>query len=358
LDASPEYIGNYRILGKLGKGGMGDIYKAMQEPLNRVVALKVLPPQLSRDDEFSKRFEVEAKAISLLEHQNIVNIYEYGDGDGHRFIAMQFVDGMDLGSYIAEHKRVAVPDIISFSKQICRGLKYAHSRSVIHRDIKPQNILLDKNKTIHISDFGIAKIFSTSEITMTGSTIGTPEYMSPEQAQGKKIDAQSDIYSLGVLMYEMLTGKPPFLANNSMAVAYKQVHETPTPPSAKRKDTPKLLELIILKALKKDKRERYSSAEELLNDLDKVNLQERAERPTVRLNSQPPTTKTQKTAGPKTQKDRRIVERRGKTDRRYGGFADAPFFSGEYWAMMAKTQWLTWMALAALGTAFLLHVKH
>jgi len=343
-DKLPESIGNYRIVGRIGKGGMGDIYKAEQEPLKRAVALKVLPPQFLRDDEFAKRFEAEAKAVSMLEHQNVVSIYEYGDADGYRFIAMQFIDGMDLGKYISETKRVAIADIIDFSKQICRGLRYAHSHKIVHRDIKPQNILLDKNKVVHITDFGIAKIFSSTNITMTGSTIGTPEYMSPEQAQGKTIDTQSDIYSLGILMYEMLTGAPPFIANNAMAVAYKQVHDTPIPPSAKRKDTPKLLELIILKALKKDKRERYGSVEELLIHLDKVDPAERADNTTVRMSTAAKTEKKEPDA-----EDRRIVDRR-----RTG--IDSPITSKDYWVTMAKAQWLTWIAIAGLGTAFVLHI--
>lgn len=352
VDLEPSFIGNYKIIGKLGKGGMGDIYKAVQEPLNRVVALKVLPPQLSRDEEFAKRFEIEAKAISLMEHQNIVSIYEYGEEDGYRFFAMQFVDGMDLGCYINENRVVAVPEIIDFSKQICRGLRYAHNRNIIHRDIKPQNILLDKNKVVHISDFGIAKMFSSIDITMTGSAVGTPEYMSPEQAQGKKLDAQTDIYSLGILMYEMLTRKPPFTANNSMAVAYKQVHEQPVPPSVKRKDTPKRLELIILKALKKEKHERYESVEELLEHLDSVDPNELADRPTVRFN---PVTRggSGKTTKQTEADDRRITDRRQTVS-----FVEAPFCSLRYWKMMVKTQWVSWLAIAGLGAALVLHLKN
>jgi len=351
IDLEPSYIGKYRIIGKLGKGGMGDIYKAMQEPLNRIVALKVLPPQLSRDEEFAKRFEIEAKAISLMEHQNIVSIYEYGEEDGYRFIAMQFVDGMDLGCYINENRVISIPEIIDFAKQICRGLRYAHSRNIIHRDIKPQNVLLDKNKNVHISDFGIAKMCSSVDITMTGSAVGTPEYMSPEQAQGKKLDAQTDIYSLGILMYEMLTRKPPFTANNSMAVAYKQVHEQPMPPSVKRKDTPKRLELIILKALKKEKHDRYESVEELLEHLDSVDPTELVERDTVRFRA--PTNSKGKTVKQDAVSERRI------TDRRHAfPSSEAPFFSIEYWHSMVKTQWLSWLAIAALAGAFLVHVKN
>jgi len=358
VDLMPASIGKYKILGKLGKGGMGDIYKAIQDKpvngvaLNRVVAIKVLPPQLARDSEFAQRFEIEAQAVSTLEHQNIVSIYEYGEDDGYRFIAMQYIDGMDLGNYIAETKVIAVSDIIDFSKQICRGLRYAHTHNVVHRDIKPQNILLDKNNVIHITDFGIAK--TVADVTVTGSTVGTPEYMSPEQAQGKKIDAQSDIYSLGIVMYEMLTRKPPFVANNSMAVAYKQVHEPPMPPSVKRKDTPKQLELIILKAIKKEKRDRYGSVEELLTHLDTVDPNERVDRQTQLFH---PSLKQESAAAAD---ERRITDRRNG-DRR-GGMLDGAnqsVFSGEYWKTMLRINWPTWLAIAALGGALAIHVfKH
>jgi len=347
-----KHIGKYKIIGKLGKGGMGDIYKAIQEPLNRIVALKVLPPQLSRDEEFAKRFKIEAKAISLMEHQNIVSIYEYGEEDGYCFIAMQYVDGMDLGCYINETRVITIPEIIDFAKQICRGLRYAHSHNIIHRDIKPQNVLLDKNKNIHISDFGIAKISESIDITMTGSAVGTPEYMSPEQAQGKKLDAQTDIYSLGILMYEMLTRKPPFTANNSMAVAYKQVHEQPMPPSVKRKDTPKRLELIILKALKKEKQDRYESVEKLLEHLDSVDPSELVERDTVRFRAATASVSS-KTTKQTDVNDRRITDRRHSFPHH-----EAPFFSLEYWRGMVRTQWLSWLAITALAGAFLIHVKN
>ncbi|MDR2692840.1 MAG: protein kinase [Chitinispirillales bacterium] len=352
LDILPAHIGPYEILGKIGKGGMGDIYKAKQKTLDRVVAIKVLPPQLSRDNEFAKRFEIEAKAISLLQHQNIVTIHECGEDDGYSYIAMQYIDGMDLGNYIAETKVIAVSDIIDFSKQICRGLLYAHHHNVVHRDIKPQNILLDKSNIIHITDFGIAKIFSTTDIdiTQTGSTVGTPEYMSPEQAQGKKIDAQSDIYSLGIVMYEMLTRKPPFTANNSMAVAYKQVHEPPIPPSFKRKDTPKQLELIILKAIKKTKRDRYESVEELLTHLDMVDPNERTDRQTQLFR---PTFKQTSASAV----DQRITDRRSG-DRRGGILSGVhqPVFSGGYWKTMLRINWPTWLTIAALGSVLLVYI--
>ncbi len=355
----PESVGHYKIIGKLGKGGMGDIYKAVQEPLNRVVALKVLAPQLSRDEEFSKRFEIEAKAISLLQHQNIVSIYEYGEEDGYRFFAMQYVDGTDLGRHIATHKVMTVEEIIDTAKQICRGLRYAHSHNIIHRDIKPQNVLLDKKGNVRLSDFGIAKIYSGTNITMIGSAVGTPEYMSPEQAQGKKLDAQTDIYSLGIVIYEMLTRKPPFMANNSMAVAYKQVHDNPVPPSLKRKDTPKRLELIVLKALKKDKRERYASVEELLDHLDSVETSEQVDRPTIQMNASAAEAENATQRHSQTELNRRITDRRYGDRRFYNPFESQTFFSKRYWGDMVKTQWVSWLMLAGLGAAFVYHLlKH
>jgi len=340
----PLQIGNYKILAKIGKGGMGDIYKALQEPLKRIVALKVLPPQLSRDPEFAKRFEIEAKAISLLQHQNIVSIYEYGEDDGLRYFAMQFVDGVDLGRRLSEHRLIPVPEVIDFTRQICRALRYAHSCDIIHRDIKPGNILIEKNGVIRLTDFGIAKIFSRTAITLTGSAVGTPEYMSPEQAQGKKLDAQTDIYSLGIVMYEMLTRKPPFSGNNPMSIAYKQVHEQPDPPSLKRKDIPKRLEMIVLKALKKDKRERYATIGELLEHLDSVDS---AEGGSLAVTTKPPTETSLN-----SDYDRRITDRRN-SERRYQKHTP---LSMVYWVDMVAQQWPLWLLCGALAAAFIIHL--
>ena len=343
----PEKIGHFRILNQIGKGGMGDIYKAVQEPLNRIVALKVLSPQLSRDEEFAKRFEIEAKAISLLQHQNIVSIFEYGEDQGLRYFAMQFVDGTDLGRYISNQKLLSVPEIIDLSKQICRGLRYAHNNNIIHRDIKPQNVLLEKNGVVRLSDFGIAKIFSGTNITMTGSAVGTPEYMSPEQAQGAKLDAQTDIYSLGIVIYEMLTRKPPFTGNSAMSVAYKQVHELPLPPSLKRKDTPKRLELIVLKAIKKAKKDRYSSIEELLDHLDSVDPDERVVRTTILFKPN-----HKKIEESDDSSERRITDRRSG-ERRNENYSPLKI---QYWLEMFRTQWITWLVLSILGISFLKHI--
>ena len=344
-DTIPLQLGHYKILSQIGKGGMGDIYKAVQEPLNRIVALKVLPPKLSRDVEFAKRFEIEAKAISLLQHQNIVSIYEYGEEGGLRYFAMQFVDGTDLGKRIAEHKPIPVNEIIDFTKQIGRALRYAHSCNIIHRDIKPGNVLIEKNGVVRLSDFGIAKIFSGTDITMTGSAVGTPEYMSPEQAQGNKLDAQTDIYSLGIVIYEMLTRRPPFFGTNPMSVAYKQVHEQPDPPSIRRKDTPKRLEMIVLKTLKKDKKERYASVEELLDHLDKVDVSDVAA-----PFSGSKTPKSVKAAN--DDYDRRITDRRSR-ERRYQSHT---LLSPVYWVDMIARQWPLWLITALLGITLIVHI--
>jgi len=354
-DWIPDYIGNYQIVELVGMGGMGVIYKAIQQGLDRTVALKVLQPQHGQDNESSARFETEARAISMLNHQNIVQIYEYGKTKDVHFFAMQFVDGENLAQRIARHDVMPLAEIMDFSKQICRGLRYAHSMNIIHRDIKPQNVLIDKNNIARLTDFGIAKIVSQSSITMTGVTVGTPEYMSPEQAEGQELTKQTDIYSLGILIFEMLTKQPPFSANNPIAVAYKQVHELPLPPSSKRKDTPKRLELIVLKTLKKRTEERYQSIEEMLNDLDSVNLDEKVNRTTVMLR----TVKENK-AAPEARGyvEKRIVDRRSG-DRRYGSTdSGGPYtiFCREYWIDLLYHDWLIIALIAILYLLFFWHL--
>jgi serine/threonine protein kinase len=354
-DWLPEKIGNFKVIEILGMGGMGVIYKGIQQHLNRVVAIKVLPPQFSQNSESSLRFESEAKAISLLQHQNIVQLFEYGlDGD-LRFFAMQYVDGENLASRIQKNRAMPLPEIIDFSKQICRGLRYAHSMNVIHRDIKPQNILIDKSNIARLTDFGIAKIMSQNDITVTGVTVGTPEYMSPEQAEGRELTIHTDIYSLGVVIYEMLTKMPPFTGNNPIAVAYKQVHEIPLPPSVKRKDTPKRLELIVLKALKKKRDDRHQTIEEMLELLDSVDLDDAVGR----------TTKVFAVSQEKQEEDKKngLTEQR-ITDRRDGhrrkmnrnrSFLD-DLRDSHYWLEFASANWPILILLAILYVIVLYHI--
>ena len=347
----PEYIGKFKILQIIGMGGMGVIYKALQESLDRVVALKVLPPQFCSNEEIAHRFEIEAKAISMLQHQNIVNIYEYGCEGGYRYFAMQFVDGQNLSTIIRNKKVISIAEIIDYSKQICRGLRYAHAQNIIHRDIKPSNILVDKENVARLSDFGIAKIFSFADFTLTGVAVGTPEYMSPEQAEGTTIDTAADIYSLGVVMYEMLTKKPPFLANNPIAIAYKHVHELPISPSVKRHDTPKRLELIILKALKKKKSERYASVAEMLDHLDSVDISELVSRPTLAF-SPKKNVSDRDTEHP----EKRITDRRGVQRRHLHKSIMSLLQDKEYWTEVLMYQWPGIVLIAGLALALIVHI--
>ncbi len=266
-------FGGYTMLEHLGKGGMGDVYRANQDGLNRIVAIKILPSLLARSPEFSERFFTEAYAISRLQHQNIVTIYDYGDVDGQKFIAMQYVQGTTLSRIIKDSKPLDFERIIGVTKQICRGLKYAHQNEIVHRDIKSGNIMIEPGDKVYISDFGIAKVIDAPSITTTGMAMGTPEYMSPEQCEGGVVDGQSDIYGLGIIIYEMVTGRPPFLADTPLAVAYKQVHDIAPLLSKKRANVPRRLELIAAKCLKKNKADRYLSADALLQDLDSAHIE-------------------------------------------------------------------------------------
>lgn len=354
-DWLPRQIGNYDILEILGMGGMGVIYRAIQKPLNRVVALKVLPPQMSGDNESSLRFESEAKAISMLQHQNIVQMYDYGEENGCRYFTMQYIDGENLAAKIAGKKPMDLAEIVDYSKQVGRGLRYAHSMGIIHRDIKPQNVLIDKKKVARLSDFGIAKLVSQNDITMAGVTVGTPEYMSPEQASGQDLSIQTDVYSMGIVIYEMLTKRPPFLANNPVAVAYKQVHEIPLPPSVLRKDTPKRLELIVLKALKKELSDRYFSVDEMLDNLDSVDINERVGHTTMRFRSgiSAPTPKAAVGLS-----EKRITDRRGGNRRRLGYEKTGPWVivDPEFWIYTVKQQWLSLCVAVGVGVVLALHL--
>ncbi|GEM_PF-2775077 len=301
-EVAEKRFGAYAMLEHLGKGGMGDVYKALQIGLDRIVALKILPSLLARSPEFSERFFTEAYAISRLQHQNIVTIYDYGEEDGQKFIAMQYVQGTTLSKIIKETKKLDYERIVYITKQICRGLKYAHQNEIVHRDIKSGNIMVEPGDKVYISDFGIAKVVDAPSITTTGMAMGTPEYMAPEQCEGGLVDGQSDIYGLGIIIYEMVTGRPPFLADTPLAVAYKQVHDAAPLLSKKCPDVPKRLELIVAKCIKKAKADRYRNADELLRDLDSAHFE------------------MAPVEDPKTQapSDLRITDRRGR-DRRHEG---------------------------------------
>lgn len=223
--------GRYSILDTIGEGGMAIVYRAKDTLLNRVVAIKVLRPQYASDSEFRERFRREAQSAAALSHPNIVNVYDVGEDSGSNYIVMEWVDGQTLNDIIVRDGRLTVDVTADYSMQILDALEHAHRSGVIHRDIKPHNILITRDGHVKVTDFGIARAASASALTETGKVIGTVNYTSPEQARGASAIAESDIYSLGVVMYEMLTGRLPFAGDTPVAVALKHVQEDALPVS-------------------------------------------------------------------------------------------------------------------------------
>lgn len=271
-------VSHYQILKKIGSGGMGEIYLAEDSKLHRQVALKFLPPELTKDPEAKKRFEREAQAAAALNHPNIVTIHEIGEHEGQVFIAMEHVEGQTLKEMISVGARRAVPlpithhplpiiQVIDIASQIAAGLSAAHARGIVHRDIKPQNILIDQNHRVKILDFGLAKLKGASPLTKEAFTIGTVHYMSPEQAMGKEVDQRSDIWSFGVVLYEMLTGTLPFKGDYDQAVIYAIINEDMAPLPSGEERVPAGIEKIIRCCLANKPQDRYSSAEALAGDL-------------------------------------------------------------------------------------------
>jgi serine/threonine protein kinase/tetratricopeptide (TPR) repeat protein len=259
-------ISHYKIIENLGSGGMGVVYQAEDTKLKRTVALKFLPPSLSNDSQAKKRFIQEAQAASALDHPNICTIHEIGDTDeGQSFIAMACYDGQSLKDKIKD-ERLRTDDAIGIIIQIAKGLARAHEEGIVHRDIKPANIMITNRGEVKILDFGLAKLAGQTRLTKTGSTVGTVAYMSPEQATGETVDHRSDIWSLGVVLYEMLTGQLPFKGDYEPAMIYSIINESPPNIRESREDIPAELEQIITRCLAKDPKERFSSVEELLND--------------------------------------------------------------------------------------------
>jgi serine/threonine protein kinase/tetratricopeptide (TPR) repeat protein len=262
-------VSHYEIERKIGEGGMGEIYLARDVRLDRTVALKFLPDHMSHDPKARERFIREAKAASKLSHPNILTIHEVGeDEDGNIFIAMAYVEGETLDQLIGRSE-LPVSKALHIATQLCEGLSRAHTSGVIHRDVKPQNILVDRQGRVTILDFGLAKVFDAQKLTQTGAMVGTMSYMSPEQARGQDIDHRSDIFSFGAVLYEMLTGHPPFDGDNPAAVLYGIMNEQPLPPSRINSSCPQGVELIVLTALAKNPENRYQSTEELLEDLQR-----------------------------------------------------------------------------------------
>lgn len=257
----------YELIEKIGTGGMADVYKAKCNLLNRNVAIKILKEEYKNDEEFVKRFNVESQSAAGLSHNNIVSVYDVGAKGELHYIVMEYVEGTTLKNYLKENGPLPWEKAVNFAMQIASALQHAHRKGIVHRDIKPHNIMVTKDDVLKVTDFGIARAVSSFTMKVDDNTMGTAHYCSPEQARGGYTDEKSDIYSLGVVMYEMVTGKLPFEGDSTVAVALKHIQEEAVPPSEIIPDLPLAMEEIIRKAMSKEQAERFSSASELLIEL-------------------------------------------------------------------------------------------
>jgi len=262
--------GRYEIREIIGVGGMAVVYKAYDNIDDRIVSVKILKDEFLQNEEFRRRFKNESKAIAVLSHPNIVKVYDVSLGDKLQYIVMEYVEGITLKEYIEQQGVLDWKEAVHFTTQILRALQHAHDKGIVHRDIKPQNIMLLENGTIKVTDFGIARFSRGETRTMTESAIGSVHYISPEQARGEITDDKADIYSVGVVLYEMITGQLPFESDNAVSVALMQVQDEATPPRQIKEDIPEGLEQITMHAMEKLPRNRYQSAAEMLLDLDEL----------------------------------------------------------------------------------------
>ena len=262
-------LGRYNIIGELGQGAMGTVYKAVDPLIDRIVAIKTINLSLALDekDEYESRFYQEAKAAGRLSHPNIVTIYDVGKSGEIAYIAMEFLQGRELRDVLNDAKLMPIEQVINVVAQVAQGLAYAHEYGIVHRDIKPSNIMMVREGHVKITDFGIARMASAAVRTQTGMVLGSPKYMSPEQVVGKTTDQRSDIFSLGVMLYEMLTGQAPFAGENVNAIMYQTLNSVPPPPSSLSPNVPEMLNFIVAKALAKKLEHRYQDAKEFAGDL-------------------------------------------------------------------------------------------
>jgi eukaryotic-like serine/threonine-protein kinase len=263
------FDGRYRIIRKLGAGGMANVYLAEDQELGRRVAIKILDDRHAADDSFIERFRREAKNAAGLSHPNIVSIYDRGEAEGTYYIAMEYLSGRSLKELIVSRGPTPIRIAIDYTRQMLAALGFAHRHGIVHRDIKPHNVVVDSDGRLKVTDFGIARS-GASQMTEVGSIIGTAQYLSPEQARGSPVDQRSDVYSVGIVLYEMLTGKVPFTGDTPLEIAMKHLSEVPVPPSELRDDVPEDLDAVVLRALAKDPEDRYQTAEEMNADLARI----------------------------------------------------------------------------------------
>lgn len=264
-----SHLGRYEVVGELGQGAMGVVYKARDPLIDREVAIKTINLSLAMEEreEYEARFYQEARAAGRLSHPNIVTVYDVGRNDEVAYIAMEYLQGRELRDILNETPLLPVEEVLQIVTQVALGLAYAHDHDVVHRDIKPSNVMILHDGHVKITDFGIARMASSAVRTQTGMVLGSPKYMSPEQVMGKAIDRRSDIFSLGVMLYEMLTGQAPFVGENVNAIMYQTLNTIPAPPSGANPAVPDMLDYIIAKTLAKDVDARYQNASELADDL-------------------------------------------------------------------------------------------
>src|SRR5215475_8508642 len=258
----------FEILQLLGQGGMGAVYKGRDIELERLVALKLIRPDLASHPEILRRFKQELILAREVTHRNVIRIFDLGQAQGIKFITMEYVEGRDLRGLIHDRGKFTTEDAVPIVLQICEALDAAHNAGVVHRDLKPQNVMVDKDGRVYVMDFGIARSLETPGMTQTGALMGTPEYMSPEQAKGEKVDARSDLFALGIIFYEMLTGISPFKADTAMAMMFKRTQERATPLSQLNIGIPGVISDIVSKCLEIKPAERYQTAREVINDLE------------------------------------------------------------------------------------------